>query len=882
MPKGKHQIRHVRAALFDQPWAIHQPTLNEMLAVLDESPQAAEQRLGVSAETDSRMQINNGVALIPIVGVLQPKSNVVTRWYGGTSTAQVEADFKRALADNDVKSIVFLVDSPGGSATGNEEVAQTILAARGMKPITAFVRGMAASAAYYLASAAERMVATPSSSVGSIGTIYVHADYSKMFEEFGVQVTNVTHGKHKADGSPYVKFDKQSQATIQEYVDAFGNQFVAAVARHRGMTPAAVMEKFGQGKVFLADQAKQLGMIDAVGSMDEVMVPPDEADDELEDATPFTGVAAVHGARPAVPFDLSSPWSVVATNSTKPTKTHESPSAATAANHHERSKTMDRIRAALFARGLIDDANASDEVVNAVLAGYFRGNVPENEEKILEAINSGQMDRQETQAQQGQQSQASQANSEGAAANVQQAHDREIEEARTQAIAQDRERRQNIESAGQLLGMSQDDIRAAIESDDSDHDIVMGWHRQLAERESPVSNTSVNVREGGQEQFVTDVTDALLLRSGYEASSEQPSNDAQRLQNAPLSYIAQQCLQMAGRRVDPYADAEQTALAAMQMAGAEVVTISASGIAYNRPGDFPNLLSNLAGKMLDQAIQIAEPTYPIWTARMADLPDFKPKTIVGIGNFDELDQLTDDEDPSALAMNEEMGGWIQAGRYGNKIGLTPVMVANDDLDAFTQGLMSLAMAHEHTLNRLCLALIGGNVTMADGNSLFDDTNHGNDVESGQGGVPSQAQMEKMRLKHRTQTGIGGIGKVRTPAKFALVPPQLEEDALQTLLPLRFLPEQKVPVTDATINIFRGAVTPVVEPDLADYSTAYWYTMADPRVRRTIVHAFQRGFGRGGKRTRWFDPARKTMYVDIEGRFAAAAVSYRGIVRNIGA
>jgi len=347
-----------------------------------------------------------------------------------------------------------------------------------------------------------------------------------------------------------------------------------------------------------------------------------------------------------------------------------------------------------------------------------------------------------------------------------------------------------------------------------------------------------------------------------------------------MSYIARRCLEMAGRTVDPYMSSEDVALAALQMAGIEVAPISAAA-SYNRPGDFPNLLSALSGKMLDQAIKTAEVTYPLWTARLPDIPDFKPKTMIGVGNFNELDEWLDDDEAKTLKMEEEAAGWIQIDKYGNKVGLTPVMVANDDLDAFTQGLRTLARAHEATLNRLCLQLIGGNTTLLDGHSLFDDTNHGNDIAAGSGGVPSTTQANLMKLRHRRQTGIGGVGKVKTPPRIALVPSALEEDAMQTFLTFARLNESKLPVTDATINVFRGQIEPVVEPDLEDYSTAQWYTFADPRIRRVIVHAFQRGFGRGGKRTRRFDPARKTLYVEVEGRFAAAACGHRGAVRNAG-
>lgn len=537
-----------------------------------------------------------------------------------------------------------------------------------------------------------------------------------------------------------------------------------------------------------------------------------------------------------------------------------------------------KIKAALFAMGLTDSAEASDDVCKAVLAGYFRGNVPESEEKVLAALTGANA---QAAAPQAPEAQAS-AQPAAPAANVQAAHDRELAEARADAVAQDRERREQIQASGRLLNVSAEDITAACNSDQTYHQVLDAWHKKLAAREQPINTGTVTVRGEGADRFAVDAVDALLARYNYRPASATPSPESQQLRSAPLQYIAQQCLALAGRRVNPFADPEEIATAAMQMGGLERMTISASGGAYSRPGDFPNILSNLAGKILDQAIEIAEPTYPVWTARLPDLADFKPKTIIGLGHFDELDELLDDEDPKALDFDEEAAGWIQAGRYGNKVGLTPVMVANDDLDAFTQGLQSLAMAHEHTLNRLCLSLITGNVVLPDGVALFNLAGHGNDVAPGGGGAPSTIQANNMRLLHRRQTGIGGFGRVKTPPKIALVPTAWEEAAMQTFLQFNRLNESKLPVTDATINTFRGSIEPIVEPDLEDASLTQWYTFADPRVRRTVVHAFQRGYGRGGKRDKWFDPSRKSMIFDIEGRFAAAVAGHRGAVRNAGA
>lgn len=265
---GRHMpkicFHALRAEIVQQPWSLHLPAVNALTALVrSDAPQ--ELQPYSTQQSSSKMQVAGGTAIIPIVGILQPRVNLITSYYGGTATSQVEDDFRRALSDSQVRRIVLVVDSPGGSAQGNEEVARTIFGARGAKPITAFVRGMAASAAYYIASAADKIVASPSSAIGSIGTLLMHFEESKYDDAIGFKITPIFHGERKADGNQFTPLNEQSRKTLQQYVDAYGDQFVNAVARHRATTPEGVRQTYGQGQVFLADEALRRGMVDQVG-----------------------------------------------------------------------------------------------------------------------------------------------------------------------------------------------------------------------------------------------------------------------------------------------------------------------------------------------------------------------------------------------------------------------------------------------------------------------------------------------------------------------------------------------------------------------------------------------------------------------------------------
>lgn len=406
--------------------------------------------------------------------------------------------------------------------------------------------------------------------------------------------------------------------------------------------------------------------------------------------------------------------------------------------------------------------------------------------------------------------------------------------------------------------------------------------------------TRIQAVRSGLDTFEELAIDALFTRvMGSVAAAAQehfpnaklpelPTASSNPMGNHPLSYFMEHSLIAAGIPYQKH-NREEIALKCLQQGGYGIRNFSgvqASGPQFNRPGDFPNLLSNLAGKVMDLALQLADPTYPIYSHRIPDKDDFRPINVLRGGQFDALDLIIDGKPASELAMAEEAGGWLQIDRYANKVGLTPIMLANDDLDSWSQQIASLAYAHEQTLNRLCLSLVTTNVVLLDGTALFDNS-RGNIVASG--GAPSSTQAGYHRNLHLLQTGVNGQGKVRTPPAIALVPVELADEAEQTYLSPGVLLEAalKRPSSDTNINVHRGKVRPVVEPELSDASAEAWYTFANPAIRPVIAHVFMTGYGPGGRRSTWFDQDTETRYTKLEGRFAAAAVSGRGAVRNPG-
>jgi signal peptide peptidase SppA len=254
-------------------WAVHPPVLRAILqAARDENGANAIKSVVAGRMETVTAPPPPGVAVIPIRGILEPCRSFWSEYCGGTSMDGLRAQFRQALADDTIKGIVFDVRSPGGDATGVEEMATEIFKARGKKPIVSVVNVIAASGAYWLAVQADEVVALQAAgSAGSIGVFSCHEDVSKWMEETGVALTFVQAGAFKTEGNPYEPLSEEARAFIQSQVDDVYGRFVAGVARGRGVTPAKVKADFGQGRCYLTPQAIAVGMIDRQGASDDVV-----------------------------------------------------------------------------------------------------------------------------------------------------------------------------------------------------------------------------------------------------------------------------------------------------------------------------------------------------------------------------------------------------------------------------------------------------------------------------------------------------------------------------------------------------------------------------------------------------------------------------------
>lgn len=271
------RYEHVLRAVASRPWAIDEPMLSVIVDVLTFrayggrlTAEEIEGRIGASRRTPST-ESPRGVARIPVSGVIMPKGSAMSDISGGTSAEAIGNAIRSAVNTPDVSSIVLDIDSPGGAVDGIPELAALIADANRIKPVTAVANHEAASAAYWLASQAGRIIASPSARVGSIGVISKHEDESDKNERAGVKTTLISAGKHKAEGSPWEPLSEDAHAHLQAMVDEFYGMFVEAVASGRGVTAAAVQSGFGEGRMVTAKNALALGMVDGIGTIESVI-----------------------------------------------------------------------------------------------------------------------------------------------------------------------------------------------------------------------------------------------------------------------------------------------------------------------------------------------------------------------------------------------------------------------------------------------------------------------------------------------------------------------------------------------------------------------------------------------------------------------------------
>lgn len=269
---------NIAAAVFNEPWVIMPEKMAAIVALLElrmRGEKVSEEEIKAvtaAATMPTVAQPGQSIAVLPLFGTLSQHGGMMQRASGGTSTEEFSKDFRRAISDPQIGTVVLHIHSPGGSVYGVEEAANLVYEGRQKKPVIAAVNSMCASGAYWIASQCSQIALTPGGEVGSIGVISAHQDVSKAEENIGVKTTLHAIPAKKAQFSPYGPLSDDAVAELQSRNQATYEKFTGQVARGRGVKQAAVKSAaFGGGGMLKAEDALAGGMVDRVATLDQVI-----------------------------------------------------------------------------------------------------------------------------------------------------------------------------------------------------------------------------------------------------------------------------------------------------------------------------------------------------------------------------------------------------------------------------------------------------------------------------------------------------------------------------------------------------------------------------------------------------------------------------------
>ncbi len=267
-------MAYLASRLFGTPLLIHRPKLDVILSVVS-------QRIGMADlpampamdmavyQRPPAASAPDGIAVIPIHGSLVKRSLGMEAASGLTSYGEISAMLDAALTDPQVSGILLDIDSPGGEASGSFELARRVREMAALKPVWAVANDAAYSAAYAIASSAQRLFVTETGGVGSIGVIALHVDQSVKDAKDGYRFTAVTAGAHKNDYSPHEPLSDSAKTELQGEVDRLYAIFTEHVAAMRNLDLEAV--RATEAGLYFGANAVNQGLVDGIQTLEATL-----------------------------------------------------------------------------------------------------------------------------------------------------------------------------------------------------------------------------------------------------------------------------------------------------------------------------------------------------------------------------------------------------------------------------------------------------------------------------------------------------------------------------------------------------------------------------------------------------------------------------------
>ena len=255
-------------SLFNNVWSHYTGAIPQTMAMLKKAISAGP----VDDATRAGLPVKRegSTAIISMKGPMIKDAGIWS-YFGFAGSRDTAQALESAAADKDIESILWVVDSPGGSVDGLIELADTVKAVNAVKPITVQVDGMMASAAVYVTAGASRIYAGRRDLVGSIGTRMMLYDFSEMFKSEGIKAIPIDTGEHKSAGAMGTEITEEQQAEFQRIVDGYFADFKEQLVSGRGLTDET-FDKLADGRVFFAnEEPMEYGLIDGIQSIQQTI-----------------------------------------------------------------------------------------------------------------------------------------------------------------------------------------------------------------------------------------------------------------------------------------------------------------------------------------------------------------------------------------------------------------------------------------------------------------------------------------------------------------------------------------------------------------------------------------------------------------------------------
>jgi protease-4 len=223
------------------------------------------------------------VALIKIEGAITTQQDFSLFAAPGAVSDQIVSQIEQANEDDSIEAIMFEINSPGGTVVASEEIANAVKKTE--KPTVAFIRELGASGGYWVASAADHIIADPFSITGSIGVLSTYLNFADLLKRYNITYEELKGGKYKDIGSSFRRMRDDERALLQQRIDMIHQAFIAEVAQNRNFSYEYAKE-ISTGIFYLGSQAKELGLVDELGGKDDV----DEYLKEMLNATEISYV----------------------------------------------------------------------------------------------------------------------------------------------------------------------------------------------------------------------------------------------------------------------------------------------------------------------------------------------------------------------------------------------------------------------------------------------------------------------------------------------------------------------------------------------------------------------------------------------------------------